>query len=221
MTGNALDNVIQLIEMTFSSSLSFRLDGGAGADTLMGTSSRDTYVVDSYADVIIEQNTVVDSIDTVETGLDYSIQNRLDLENIRLTGTAVSATGNSDANVLEGHLVAGVNQLAGLGGNDTYLVTLKDTVIEMVNGGNDTVVISGWDELTDVYRWVSVSDYANVENLTLDNVATQGNFGQILMRGNLQGDAGDNVLMGNMPQMDDHPPRRLIGIQPHRWPTPA
>lgn len=198
MTGNALNNVIQLIDMTFSTSLSFRLDGLAGDDTLMGTRSRDTYVVDSYGDVIIEQNTAFDSIDTVETGLDYSIQNRLDLENIRLTGTAVSATGNSDANVLEGHLVAGVNQLTGLGGDDTYLVTLKDTVNEMVNGGNDTVVISGWDELTDVYRWVSVSDYANVENLTLDNVSTQGNFGQILMRGNLQGDAGDNVLMGNM-----------------------
>lgn len=198
LTGNALNNVIQLIQMTFSSSLSFRLDGGAGADTLMGTTSRDTYVVDSYADVIIEQNTTFDSIDTVETGLDYSIQTRLDLENIRLTGTAVSATGNSDANVLEGHLVAGVNQLTGLGGNDTYLVTLKDQVIEAAGGGNDTVVISGWDELTDIYRWVSVSDYANVENLTLDNVATQGPFGQILMRGNLQGDAGDNVLMGNM-----------------------
>ena len=198
LTGNALNNVIQLIEMTFSSSLSFRLDGGAGADTLMGTTSRDTYVVDSYADVIIEQNTAFDSIDTVETGLDYSIQNRLDLENIRLTGMAVSATGNSDANVLEGHLVAGVNQLTGLGGNDTYLVTLKDEVIEASGGGNDTVIISGWDDLTGVYSWVSVSDYANVENITLDNVATQGPTGTILMRGNLQGDAGDNVLMGNM-----------------------
>ncbi|WP_277420393.1 calcium-binding protein [Xanthomonas bonasiae] len=201
LNGNALDNVIQIIKTSSAShmpDLSFRLDGKGGKDTLMGSSGKDTYVVDSADDVIVEQQTDYDSIDTVEASLDYSIETRLELENIRLIGTAVSATGNSDANVLEGHLVSGINQLSGLGGNDIYLVTRKDIVIESINGGNDTVVIAGWDELTDVGMWVSVSDYGNVENLTLYNVGTSGPYGSIRLRGNIQGDTGDNVLMGNM-----------------------
>lgn len=199
--GNALDNVIQIIRTAGAShmqDLSFRLDGKGGKDTLMGSSGKDTYVIDSYDDVIVEQQTDYDSTDTVETTVDYSIETRLDLENIRLTGTAVAATGNSDDNLLEGHLVTGINQLSGLGGNDTYLVTRKDVVIESAGGGNDTVVIAGWDELTSAGMGVSISDYANVENLTLHDIGTTDPYGSVLLRGNLQGDAGDNVLVGNM-----------------------
>lgn len=198
LVGNALDNVIQIVRTataTHMKDLSFRLDGNGGQDTLMGSSSKDTYVIDSYDDVIVEQQTDYDSIDTVETSIDYSIETRLELENIRLTGSAVSATGNSDDNVLEGHLVAGVNQLSGLGGNDTYLITRQDVVIEAAGGGNDTVVIAGWDETSSATMWLSVSDYANVENITL-----QLNYGApgLGFRGNLQGDGGANVLKGNM-----------------------
>jgi len=196
ITGNTLDNILQVVGGSSSfqmSDLKFRFDGGGGKDTYKGTAAQDTYVVDSNDDVIIEQQSNYDSIDTVESSLDYSIETRLELENIRLTGTAVSATGNSDDNVLEGHLVSGVNQLSGLGGNDTYLVTRKDAVIEAANGGNDTVVIAGWDELTSMDMWFSVSDYANVENITLYDAIGSGGS----LRGNLQGDDGDNVLMGN------------------------
>ncbi|KLD77734.1 hypothetical protein Y886_14145 [Xanthomonas hyacinthi DSM 19077] len=197
LSGNALDNVIQVIRTSSAShmpDLSFRLDGKGGKDTLMGSSSKETYVVDSADDIIVEQQTDYDSIDTVEASLDYSIETRLDLENIRLTGAAVSAIGNSDDNLLEGYLATGINQLSGLGGNDTYLVTRKDVVIESAGGGNDTVVIAAWDETTSMNMWVSVSDYANVENLTLYTVYGDG----VRLLGNLRGDDGGNMLKGNM-----------------------
>lgn len=199
LTGNSLDNVLQVVAgspILDMSGLKFRFDGGGGKDTYKGSAAQDTYVVDSADDTIIEQQTGYDSIDTVETSLDYSIETRLDLENIRLTGSATTATGNSDDNVLEGHLVNGVTHLSGLGGNDTYLVTGQDVVIEAVDGGNDTVVIAGWDELTTMSSWFSLSNYAHVENLTLADVYEYGTTG-VGLRGNLQGDDGDNVLKGN------------------------
>jgi len=198
LIGNSLGNVLQVVAGSLildMPSLKFRFDGGGGKDTYMGTAAQDTYVVDSADDTIIEQQTGYDSIDTVETSLDYSIETRLDLENIRLTGTATTATGNSDDNVLEGHLVNGVTHLSGLGGNDTYLVTRQDVVIEAAGGGNDTVVIAGWDELTTMSSWFSLSDYAHVENLTLGDAYEYGTG--VGLRGNLQGDDGDNVLKGN------------------------
>ncbi|WP_115559112.1 putative Ig domain-containing protein [Xanthomonas dyei] len=197
VTGNALDNVIQILQTSTSDTQEYILDGAGGKDTLIGGATRDTYIVDSLDDVIVEES-FYDNSDTVQASIDYSIEGREQLENLRLTGTAIRGTGNSDANIIEGHLVDAVNQLAGLDGNDTYLVTRKDVVIEQVGGGNDTVAIAGWDELTSQSMWLSVSDYANVENLRLYNVSTQGPDGTIALRGNLQGDAGDNVLTGNM-----------------------
>ncbi|MBB4591541.1 putative Ig domain-containing protein [Xanthomonas cannabis] len=197
ITGNALDNVIQIVPNSISDTQEYILDGAGGKDTLIGGATRDTFIVDSLDDVIVE-NGFSDSSDTVQASVDYSIEGRQELENLRLTGNAVRGTGNSDNNIIEGHLVDAVNQLAGLDGNDTYLITRKDQVIEQAGGGNDTVIIAGWDELTSQAMWVSVADYANVENLRLYNIGTQGPNGIIGLRANLQGDLGDNVLTGNM-----------------------
>jgi Ca2+-binding RTX toxin-like protein len=194
--GNALNNVIQ-VGTSSGHDQEYIIDGGAGNDTLIGGSTRDTFVVDSLGDVIIDQ-AFGDSVDTVQANIDYSIEGREELENLRLTGSAIYGTGNNDHNVIEGHLVDAVNHLAGLGGDDTYFVTRKDIITEQAGGGADTVVIAGWDEQTTSSMWFSVSDYQNVENLRVNNLSTYGPNGSIVLRANLQGDAGDNLLTGNM-----------------------
>ncbi|WP_355582585.1 putative Ig domain-containing protein [Xanthomonas cannabis] len=199
VTGNSQDNVIEIIGRIWGpGSLAFVLDGKGGRDTFIGAETDDTFIIDSYDDVIIERNLLNhDSIDTVQINLNYSIEGREFLENLRLTGDAIYGTGNNDHNVIEGHLASGTNQLAGLGGNDTYIVTRKDTVIEAAGGGNDTVVIAGWDEMTQHGMWFSLADYANIENLTLRNVDNQQPV-RIVLQANIQGNEEDNILIGNM-----------------------
>ncbi|NJC37534.1 Ca2+-binding RTX toxin-like protein [Xanthomonas arboricola] len=199
VTGNSQDNVIEIIGRTWGpASLAFVLDGKGGRDTFIGAETNDTFIIDSYDDIIIERNRLNhDSIDTVQTNLNYSIEGREFLENLRLTGDAIYGTGNDDHNVIEGHLASGANQLVGLDGNDTYIVTRKDAVIEAAGGGNDTVVIAGWDEITQHGMWFSLADYANVENLTLRNVDNQ-QPSRIVLRANIQGNDEDNILIGNM-----------------------
>lgn len=108
-TGNALDNT---------------LTGGAGVDTLTGGAGNDTYVVTS-GDVIIEGEG--QGTDTVRSSGDYILG--ANLENLVLTGTAVSGTGNEVANSITGNDAA--NQLFGGGGNDS------------LNGGNGNDVLDG------------------------------------------------------------------------------
>lgn len=209
LVGNALDNRIEFAPLYMGQSHSGRyyvLDGGAGADTLIGTAGHDTYVVDQAGDVIVEPEQspfMQESIDTVRASYSYSLAWNEHLENVELVGSAnLSATGNTRNNRLDGSLSEGANTLSGGLGDDTYVITAEDSVVEAAGEGNDTVVIERLDETSASGQWFDLADYANVENLTLgNNVAIDwdynGSESQGAFRANLRGNSGDNRLVGN------------------------
>jgi Ca2+-binding RTX toxin-like protein len=119
------------------------LDGGAGVDQLRGGLGNDFYVVDSLGDLIVELPG--EGTDTVQASLDFTLVAAL--ENLTLTGAAVTGIGNASANVLTGN--AGNNRLYGGAGGDTisggygadelYGEAGNDTL----NGGNGADTLAG------------------------------------------------------------------------------
>ncbi len=178
-TGNAADNVLT------GNSGNNLLDGGAGNDRMIGGAGDDIYVIDSLADVIVEN--AGEGTDTVRASLTYSLATLVNVENLTLTGAGnINATGNAADNVLTGNSGnnvldggAGNDRMIGGLGDDTYVVdSLNDQVVELTNEGTDTIRAA----LT-----FSLANLANVENLTLTGA---GNF-------DATGNAVDNVLTGN------------------------
>ncbi|NBZ88164.1 calcium-binding protein [Stagnihabitans tardus] len=92
------------------------MDGGSGNDNFAGYDGNDVYIVDSLGDYVGDTG----GIDTVRTGIDYSLSAwpmMNSIENLLLTGTAVSGMGNGLDNVLTGN--GADNVLSGLAGRDT------------------------------------------------------------------------------------------------------
>jgi Ca2+-binding RTX toxin-like protein len=155
-TGNALDNV---------------LTGNSGVNVLIGGAGNDTYVVDATGDVVTEN--VNEGMDTVQSSVTYMLA--ANVENLTLTGTAaINGTGNALDNILAGNSAA--NTLTGGTGNDIYLVSMGDTVVEQANQGLDTVQ-SG----------VTWTLGANLEALTLTGTSNINGTGNAL----------NNLLTGN------------------------
>jgi VCBS repeat-containing protein len=178
-SGNALDNQLM------GNSGHNLLDGGAGADTMVGGSGDDTYVVDNVGDLVIELGTtatVNGGIDTVRASVDYTLSEHV--ENLVLTGGEdLNGSGNGLNNILTGN--SGIDVLAGLAGDDTYVVNSgADRVIESAGEGTDIVLSSADYVLSD-----------HVENLTLtgvDHLHGTGNASSNIIVGN----SGNNVLDG-------------------------
>jgi Ca2+-binding RTX toxin-like protein len=141
LTGNAEDNI---------------LNGSVGVDTMTGGFGDDTYIVDDAGDVVLEENNdpatlaipggegggpglvaVPGVIDTVIASINYSLGGLVFVENLVLTGSASTATGNALANRLTGN--AGSDTLDGGDGNDT-LDGGADGDVLMGGIGNDTLV---------------------------------------------------------------------------------
>lgn len=112
------------------------LDGGADADTLEGGLGDDTYVVDSATDTITEAADA--GIDRVEAAIDYTLSDNI--EELTLTGSAISGTGNGDDNRIAGNDEN--NTLSGLGGDDILLGRDGDDTLE---GGEGADVLQGND----------------------------------------------------------------------------
>ena len=148
------------------------LDGGAGADTMIGGLGNDTYVVDNVGDVVIENAN--EGTDTVLSIAHYHAVGA-NVENLTLHGSAnLQGNGNSAANMHPGNAGnnlldggAGADTMVGGAGNDTYLVdNAGDAVIENANEGTDTVLAT-----------VALQAGANVENLTLHGSADLQGYG--------------------------------------------
>ncbi len=104
-----------------------------------------------------------------------------EVENLTLTGSAASGTGNERANQLTGN--AAVNNLSGLGGDDTIIG----------NGGNDTMTggtgadrfvwtsaAQGQDTITDFQASSDILDVAAIfagQSITAGNVAQYVQYG--------------------------------------------
>jgi Ca2+-binding RTX toxin-like protein len=164
-TGNALDNV---------------LTGNSAANVLTGGSGNDVYII-GVGDTVIEKSNA--GIDTVLS--DVTTMLSANVEILVLTGTnAINGTGNNLANGITGNVAAnmlnggtGTDILAGLDGNDTYVVdNTGDLVIELANNGVDTVQSS-----------VTYTLAVNVENLILTGTTVINGTGNLL----------DNLILGN------------------------
>ncbi|CAN5372874.1 hypothetical protein BH10PSE4_BH10PSE4_16780 [soil metagenome] len=139
-TGNALANII-----TGGIGID-NLDGGAGADRLIGGAGNDTYVVDSAADVVIENAN--EGLDLVKAAIgSYSLG--ANIENLIFTGSGnFSGFGNVLANVITGGSgndildgKAGADRLVGGLGDDTYYVdNALDVVAELAGQGADRIL---------------------------------------------------------------------------------
>ncbi len=185
-TGNVLDNVLtgnSAVNILIGGAGNDRLIGGAGNDTLKGGLGNDTYVLDVATDIVTEN--LNEGIDTVETNITFDLTNRVNVENLTLTGTAaINGTGNTLSNVLVGNGASntlnggtGIDTLVGGAGNDTYVVdNTSDVVTEQTGEGTDLVQSSATYTLS-----------ANVENLTLTSTGVINGTGNDL----------DNVLTGN------------------------
>ncbi|WP_162148510.1 polysaccharide lyase family 7 protein [Asticcacaulis sp. AC402] len=158
-----------------------RLDGGAGVDTLSGGLGNDTYIVDVTGDVVVEG---ADSgIDIVQSSATWTLA--ANVENLFLTGVAaVDGFGNDLGNLLFGN--SAVNTLTGGLGDDTYVVTDGDLVVEAAGAGKDTVQ-SG-------RTWTLAE---NLENLTLTGSEAVDGFGNAL-NNYLSGNTAVNVLTGGL-----------------------
>jgi uncharacterized delta-60 repeat protein len=177
------------------------LNGGTGADILSGDDGNDTYVVDNAGDVVTETNTSPTEIDTVQSGISYTLG--ANVENLTLIGTAaLNGTGNTLANVLTGNVGnnvldgglgndrlnggAGADTLKGGSGNDTYVVdNASDSIVENAGEGTDLILSTVSRSLTG----------GHVENLALTGTAAINGFGNALNNA-LTGNAGNNVLNG-------------------------
>jgi Ca2+-binding RTX toxin-like protein len=183
-TGNALNNIIT--GTTWVGNDTF--DGGLGADTMISLSNGGTYYVDNAGDTVVSggsysaNSNTVGFADTVISSIDWTLSSNL--ENLQLIGGATHGTGNALNNTLTGGAQPAL--LEGMAGNDTYYVDWAagshDTVVEQVNEGVDTVVISG------IVRTYSSADFPSVENLSL--TSSTGTSALI-------GDSNANRLIGN------------------------
>ncbi|HEY8358372.1 MAG TPA: calcium-binding protein, partial [Ramlibacter sp.] len=183
-TGNDSDNVLR------GNDAANVLDGRDGADTMVGGLGNDKYHVDDLGDVVRESRGTTGGTDTVLSALkSYVLSDRI--ENLTLTGSAKSGTGNALANAIRGNAGdnsldggGGADTLAGGEGNDTYVIDADDVVHESFDGGWDTVVVDR--------NWTLGS---GVEALSLTGSAALSGFGN-LDDNHLLGNDGANVLDG-------------------------
>jgi Ca2+-binding RTX toxin-like protein len=169
------------------------LDGGGGADSLYGGAGNDTYIVNSAADLIVEDADA--GSDTIQVAYSNSGSTATmvavgkghlsNVENAVVTGSGLfnlqgdandnRLTGNTANNRLDGG--EGADTLTGGLGDDTYAVdTATDVVTELANEGTDTVQSS-----------VTYTLANNVENLILTGTTAINGTGNALA----------NVLTGN------------------------
>ena len=87
------------------------IDGGTGADLMIGGTGSETFIVDNVDDTVEDFG----GIDLIRSSVSYVLPESV--ENIILEGGAVGATGNGSSNMLTGN--ANANVLTGRNGSDT------------------------------------------------------------------------------------------------------
>ncbi|HEX8640075.1 MAG TPA: hypothetical protein VF704_02850 [Allosphingosinicella sp.] len=173
------------------------LDGGGGADVMIGGLGNDSYRVDDAGDSITENDE--GGTERVFSSISYRLGENL--ENLTLTGSeAIGGTGNSGANEIVGNDAAnrldgdgGSDLMIGGGGDDIYIVEhAGDRAREQRDGGTDTVRAS-----------VDFTLGAHVEKLVLiaGAVAGTGNNADNAIKGSrianiLKGGGGSDTILG-------------------------
>jgi serralysin len=173
-----------------------RLDGGTGIDRMLGQWGDDVYVVDDYADQVIEN--VDEGYDTIESTITYALAEDSNVEALKLIGDAdLNASGNSFENTLIGN--AGNNFLTGGAGADTLDGGAgADTLIG--GEGNDTYVIDSALDVID--EELNADDGDGVRSTISINLAilAGGALENAVLLGTAVkaiGNAANNELVGN------------------------
>jgi len=168
-----------------------------GADQMTGGKGADIYEVDNVNDKVIEVDN--QGKDQVWAAVNYTLTDYV--ENLYLSGNALSGTGNDldneingngQNNILDGK--AGADTLRGGLGNDTYIVdNAGDMVVEAKGQGTDLIKSSVSFTLSDWVENLTLTgtDGANAFGNTLDNVIT-GNAGSNF----IDGGAGKDKMIG-------------------------
>jgi Ca2+-binding RTX toxin-like protein len=198
--GNASANTLQGLDGNDT------LDGGLGADTMDGGGGDNTFVVNEVGDVIVEG--VAGGRDTVVASIDYSLVMLPLVENLTLSGGAVTGTGNAAANRIVGNGLAntldggaGADTLEGGGGDETYMVgESADMVVEADRAGVDRVVASASYVLSENVEILELAGAAVAGTGNgLDNLITGNDLANILDGGSgadtLKGGLGDDIYV--------------------------
>jgi Ca2+-binding RTX toxin-like protein len=184
------------------------LDGGAGADLMIGGVAGAVFYVDNAGDAVVADSD--GGWETVYSTIDYKLT--AEIEELYLLDSASQGVGNDLNNLIVASNLACA--LSGLAGNDTLVSgSGDDTLIggagidSMAGGAGDDAyevddpldeVVEAADEGTDTVRSsVSLALGANLENLTLLGTADIDGTGNALSN-LLVGNGGDNRLDGGL-----------------------
>jgi Ca2+-binding RTX toxin-like protein len=151
--------------------------GGAGFDTLIGGTGNDNYV-NPIGDTIIEQ--AGGGIDTVLSGLTFSLEGIANVERLTLTGGRnIDGTGNELGNRIEGNI--GHNVLRGLDGDDVIIGGVGNDTLDggtgvdiLVGGTGRDLIYPGNDDAPDIIRFLHANESTGarrdvVVGMNLDN----------------------------------------------------
>jgi Ca2+-binding RTX toxin-like protein len=184
ITGNTMDNVI------YAGSGVNNIDGLGGTDTL----SYQYATTSGLSGVTLNLSVLNGSVQSTASGISGADLIK-GIENIIGSNYNDTLTGNAGNNVLNGGL--GADQMIGGMGDDTYVVDsygliATDQVIELVNGGIDTIQVKTIDPNQTYY---SLWDKPQVENLAFIGLGMFAGYGNDLAN-NLTGGNGDDNLGG-------------------------
>lgn len=158
LTGNGANNVLQGLsggDRLFGDAGDDTLDGGLDGDIMSGGLGSDRYIVDNQGDMLTESAN--QGIDVVEASVDFVLG--ANFENLTLTGTAISGTGNELSNQITGN--ASNNTLNGGVGNDELIGGIGNDILTGGEGldrftygvsGQSSTPETGTDTITDFVR---------------------------------------------------------------------
>ena len=179
--GNSLDNSIlgnAGNNSLFGLAGNDTIESGGGADTLVGGVGNDVYLVEAQNIIIIEDVGSDSGTDTIISSKDFNMSSGFqNIENLELSGSAISATGSSISNFISGNDLG--NYLSGELGDDT--LRGKEGNDALYGGDGADLLLGGSNSIS-----------GDEDSDTLGNDTLVGGLDADI----LDGGAGNDLLLG-------------------------